>query len=115
MRSENSSKKKTFDPTGRTLIDMGPPDWVAYLGNPVTDPSRVHAKDSNVSTITAEADKVLWVDDPQPWIQHIELQAGRDLRLSQRMHMYNALLRRQHQVPVRTSLVLLRPAADRPE
>ena len=55
-------KKKASDPTGRKLIEMGPPDWVAWLGNPVSDPSRVRAIDSNISTVTAEADKVLWVD-----------------------------------------------------
>jgi predicted transposase YdaD len=108
-------KKKRYDPTMRNLIEMGPPDWVAFLGNPVADPGRVLAIDSNISRVTAEADKVLWVDEPEPWIQHIELQAGRDVDLADRAHMYSTLLRRHHKVPVRTSLVLLRPAADGPE
>jgi len=107
--------RKPFDPTGRKLIEMGPPDWVAWLGNPVPDPGRVTAIDSNISTVTAEADKVLWVEDPEPWIQHIELQAGRDVDLADRAHTYSTLLRRHHHVPVRTALVLLRPAADGPE
>jgi predicted transposase YdaD len=94
---------------------MGPPDWMAYLGNPVPDPGRVAAIDSNISTVTAEADKVLWVEDPEPWIEHIELQAGRDVDLADRAHTYSALLRRHHRVPVRTALVLLRPVADGPE
>ena len=106
---------KPYDPTGRKLIEMGPPDWVALLGNPVPDPGRVSAIDSNVSTVTAEADKVLWVADPEPWIQHIELQAGRDVKLADRAHTYSTLLNAHHQVPVRTALVLLRPAADGPE
>jgi hypothetical protein len=105
-------KKKRFDPTTRKLIEMGPPDWVAYLGNPVADPCRVKAIDSNISTVTAEADKVLWVEDPEPWIQHIELQAGRDVKLADRAHTYSTLLNAHHEVPVRTALVLLRPAAD---
>ncbi len=107
--------RKRFDPTTRKLIEMGPPDWMAYLGNPVPDPGRVKAIDSNISTVTAEADKVLWVEDPQPWIQHIELQAGRDVKLADRVHMYNTMLHGHHDVPVRTALVLLRPAADGPE
>ena len=53
------SKKKPYDATTRKLIEMGPPDWVGYLGNPVPDPGRVTAIDSNISTVTAEADKVL--------------------------------------------------------
>ena len=105
-------KKKRFDPTMRNLIEMGPPDWVAYLGSPRPDPARVFAIDSNISTVTAEADKVLWVEDPEPWIQHIELQAGRDVNLEGRAHTYSALLHSHHKVPIRTVLVLLRPAAD---
>jgi predicted transposase YdaD len=108
-------KQKRFDPTGRKLIEMGPPDWVAWLGNPVADPGRVKVIDSNISTVTAEADKVLWVDEPEPWIQHIELQAGRDVKLADRAHVYSTVLNAHHQVPVRTALVLLRPAADGPE
>ena len=71
--------------------------------------------DSDLSTVTAEADRVIRVEDPRPWIEHIELQAGRDTRLEDRMHTYSALLKSHHRVPVRTSLVLLRPAADGPE
>jgi predicted transposase YdaD len=108
-------KKKRFDPTGRKLIEMGPPDWVAWLGNPVPDPGGVLAIDSNISTVTAEADKILWVAEPEPWIQHVELQAGRDVKLADRLHRYSTLLNAHHDVPVRTSLVLLRPAADGPE
>jgi len=108
-------RKKRYDPTTRKLIEMGPPDWMAYLGNPVHDPGRVKAIDSNISTVSAEADKVLWVEDPEPWIQHIELQAGRDVKLADRAHAYSTLLNAHHDVPVRTALVLLRPAADGPE
>jgi predicted transposase YdaD len=109
------SKKKSYDATARKLIEMGPPDWAAYLGNPVADPDRVKAIDSNISTVTAEADKVLWIEDPKPWIMHIELQAGRDVNLEDRAHTYSALLHSHHKVPIRTVLVLLRPAADGPE
>ncbi len=84
-------RKKPYDATARKLIEMGPPDWAAYLGNPVADPDRVKAIDSNISTVTAEADKVLWIEDPKPWIMHIELQAGRDVNLEDRAHTYSAL------------------------
>jgi len=108
-------RKKPYDATARKLIEMGPPDWHAYLGSPVPDPGRVKAIDSNLSTVTAECDKVLWVEDPMPWIEQIELQAGRDVGLVDRGHMYSTLLHSHHKVPVRTVLVLLRPAADGPE
>jgi predicted transposase YdaD len=106
---------KPFDATARVLIEMGPAAWLRFLHSPVADPNRVRVIDSNLSTVVAEADKVLWVDGPKPWIEHVELQAGRDLRLGERVHVYSALLGYQHRVSVRTSLVLLRRAADGPE
>jgi len=106
---------KPFDATARELIELGPADWVEYLGIPVADPDRVRVIDSNLSTITAEADKVLLVEDPKPWIQHVEIQASRDTRLNERAQLYNVLLSYRFKIPVRTSLILLRPEADGPE
>jgi predicted transposase YdaD len=104
---------KPFDATTRNLIEIAPADWLAFLGIPVSDPSRVTVIDSNLSTVTADADKVLWIEEPAPWIEHIELQVGRDTGLAERMQLYSTLLRARHAVPVRT--LLLRPAADGPE
>ncbi|MGP0069835.1 MAG: hypothetical protein ACLQGP_40315, partial [Isosphaeraceae bacterium] len=108
-------QKKPFDATTRGLIEMGPSDWAEYLGSRSPDPGRVRVIESNLSTVTAEADKVLWIDDPEPWIEHVELQAGRDARLVDRGHLYSTLLEYQFRVPIRSTLVLLRPAADGPE
>jgi hypothetical protein len=83
---------KPFDAMPRELIELAPAAWLEYLGIPVPDPDRVRVIDSNLSTIAAEADKVLWVEDPTPWIQHVEIQASRDARLSERDQMYNTLL-----------------------
>ena len=94
---------------------MGPPDWAGYLCKPSAVYRAVTAIDSNLSTVTAEADKVLWIDVPEPWIEHVELQAGRDIRLVDRSHLYNTLLGYQFRVPIRTTVILLRPAADGPE
>ena len=106
---------KPYDATTRYLFEMGPPDWVAYLGSPIDDPRLARVIDSNLSTITAEADKVIWIDTPEPWIEHVELQASRDARLVDRAHLYNTLLSYQFRVPIRTTLVLLRPTAEGPE
>jgi predicted transposase YdaD len=106
---------KPFDPTTRRLIELGPADWLGYLRKSVIDPGRLSVIDSNLSTFMADADKVIRVNDPIPWIQLIELQAGRYVRLDRRSHVYSTLLEWRHQLPVRTSLVLLRPAADGPE
>jgi len=108
-------ERKRYDATVRKLIEMGPPEWPAFLGFPVADPDRVRAIDSNLSTVTAESDKVLWVDDLEAWIIHIEFQVGRDVGLVDRVHMYSTLLHSHHKVPVRTVVILLKPAADGPE
>jgi hypothetical protein len=47
----------------RKLLELDPAAWLRFLHIPLTDPDRVRVIDSNVSTVTAEADKVLWVDD----------------------------------------------------
>jgi hypothetical protein len=106
---------KPFDATTRQLFDMEPAEWREYLGLPVVDSSRVTVIDSNLSTFIADADKVIRVDEPNPWIELIELQAGRNVRLDKRSHGFSTLLEMRHQLPVRTTLVLLRPAADGPE
>ncbi len=106
---------KPYDATTRQLIELGPADWLAYLGVPVADPGRVTVIDFNLSTFTADADKVIRVDDPSPWLQLIELLAGRNVRVNSRSHVYSTLLGWRYQLPVRTSLVLLREAANGPE
>jgi hypothetical protein len=83
---------KPFDATMRKLIELEPAAWLRFLHIPVAYPDRVKVIDSNLSTITAEADKVLWVDEEVPWIEHIELQAGRNTRLVNRVQWYNTLL-----------------------
>ena len=83
---------KPFDATMRKLIELEPAAWLRFLHVPIADPTRVTVIDSNVSTITAETDKVLWVDDPAPWIEQLELQAGRDLALPERLHLYSTIL-----------------------
>jgi hypothetical protein len=80
---------KPFDATMRKLIELEPAAWLRFLHIPVADPSRVKVIDSNVSTVSAETDKVLWVDETVPWIEHIELQAGRDVRLGERAHLFS--------------------------
>ena len=106
---------RPFDATMRQLIEMGPADWLRFLHVPVAHPERVTVLDSNLSTVVADADRVIWVGETPPWIEQVELQAGRDLELPDRMHGYSTILRRTHKVPVRTSVVLLRPAADGPD
>jgi predicted transposase YdaD len=81
---------KPFDATMRKLLELEPAAWLRFLHVPVANPDRVKVIDSNISTVTAEADKVLWVDEPEPWIEHVELQAGRDIGLEQAATLWAA-------------------------
>ena len=67
---------KPFDTTTRQLIELGPADWLAYLGFPVADPSRVTVIDSNLSTVTAEADRVIRVDPGAPGLDRAHRAPG---------------------------------------
>ncbi len=104
---------KQFDSATKYLVDAFPRDWLALAGLPTAAP--VELIDANLSTITAEADKVIRVAGPSPWLAHIELQTGRDPRLDSRLCRYNALLNHGHDLPTRSIAILLRPAADGPE
>jgi predicted transposase YdaD len=106
---------KPFDAAMRELFELQPAAWLEFLGIPVADASRVTVIDSNLSTFTAEADKVVLVGGDHPLIVHTEFLTGRDLAYPEQAHWYNTLLKRRHQVPVWSVLVLLRPAADGPE
>ena len=104
---------KRYDSTTRKLLAFDPPAWLACAGLTPTGPVRVI--DSDVSTITAEADAVFAVGDPVDYLVHFELQTSRDVLLPRRLLRYNVLLHYKHEVPVRSVAVLLRPEADGPE
>jgi predicted transposase YdaD len=103
---------KPFDATTRYLLEAHPDAWPRYLGWPVPWP--VGVINADLSTITSEADKVLRVGAPEPWLLHIELQSGHDRDLARRLLRYNVLLDVRHDLPVQSVVVLLRPEADSP-
>jgi len=104
---------KPYDSTAKFLVEAYPADWLALAGLAPTGP--IEVIDANLSTITAEADKVLRVGGPAPWLAHVELQAGREAHLPRRLLRYNTLLDDRHDLPTRSLVVLLRPAADGPD
>lgn len=103
---------KPFDATTKYLLEVDPAAWLEYAGVELLGP--VVVVDANVSTITAEADKVVRIDGPQPWLAHLELQSSADPTLEARLSYYNCLLHRRHGLPVQSIAVLPRPEADRP-
>lgn len=102
---------KPYDATAKDLIEADPAGWVTYLGHPVS-PAVVRLVDADVSTVTADADKVIRVDEPAPWLLHLEIQTGWDGDLARRLLRYNALLAHRHELPVASVAVLLQPSAN---
>lgn len=97
-----------FDATLKDLVRNHPADWLAILGEPVTQPVRVLTPD--LSTISAFADIVFGLGER---IFHFDFQSGGDARLPRRVLMYNTLLYEQYGLPVHSVVVLLHPRANR--
>jgi hypothetical protein len=101
---------KPFDATLKELIETYPDDWLAPLNLTASGPITVI--DADLSTVTTEADKIIRIDDPTPWLLHIDLQSSWDGTLGRRALKYNVLAHDRHELPVHTALILLRPEAD---
>ena len=100
---------KPFDATLKTLLETDPKSWLQLLESPSTNARLI---DADVSTISGGADKVILVEGEPPWILHVDFQVSPETRLPERGCWYNGLIAHRHQLPVRTAIVLLRPAAN---
>src|SRR6266849_4179113 len=101
---------KPFDPTLKTLVELGPADWTVFAGQPAA-PTRVI--DADIATVSGAADKVLRVAADPPYLLHLEFVAGHDAaKLPRKLHVRNGLLEDRHNLRVRSCAVLLRPKAD---
>jgi hypothetical protein len=92
------------------MLEADPVAWLAYLGIHPHGP--VEVVDSELSTVTAESDKVFRVNESEPYLVHIEIQSSADATLPRRLLRYNALLDYRHDVRVWSVAVLLRPEAE---
>jgi predicted transposase YdaD len=101
-----------FDASAKFLVETYPADWLAYLGIALTDTVEVLGAD--LSTVSAEADKVVLVTGPSPWLVHLEFQSSYDPTMGRRLVRYSTMLHVQHELPVASILVLLRRSAGGP-
>jgi predicted transposase YdaD len=101
---------KPFDATTKDLLESDPVAWMAYLG--LHPQGAVEVIDSDLSTITAEADKVFRVSGPEPYLVHVEMQSSADTTLPHRLLRYNVLLDYRHKMRVWSVAILLRPEAE---
>lgn len=101
-----------YDATTKHLVESAPLDWVALAGFANVQTATVI--DADVSTVTAQADKVILIQDDAPWMIHIEFQSSYEKGIGLRQCRYNVLLEYRHQHPVLSVLVLLNSDADGP-
>ena len=100
----DAAVKDLAAPLSRRLR-FGFPAW-KHRGHP--------ALNVDLSVISAATDVVLGHGDPPTSILDLNFQSGPDIDLSDRICMYNAVLRYRFHVPVHGVAILLRPKADDP-
>ncbi|QJW93666.1 RpnC/YadD family protein [Frigoriglobus tundricola] len=104
---------KPYDAASKDLLQLDPAAWAGFVGV-VRPPDRVALTDSDLSAVTAAADKVVLIRDAVPWLLDIEFQSWRDPTLPRQLLKYNALLHDRHKCPVASVLIVLAESADSP-
>ena len=110
------SREKKFDATFKQLVDARSPQWVPYLCRRLNLPLglKATAVDSDVSTVSAQADKIFSLSDGKDGYLHLEAQAGRDDEVPDRTLLYSVLYENKFKGPVYSVVLLLRREADAP-
>lgn len=101
-----------LDVSAKELVWDGPAAWVERFG--VGPPGPVSVIDSEISTLTAFADKVLKVDGPVPYLLNLEPHSYNDPELARKLWYRQVALDYKHNLPVLTVLILLRKEANSP-
>lgn len=103
---------KPYDAVSKRLIGLRPADWVEFLGLPR---GPVVLVDTDLSTVSVAADRLIRVDAPSPYLIHNELESGRDTgEVPDRLHHYTALVDRKFGLPVVSSVFLLHRPSNSP-
>src|SRR6476620_377638 len=101
-----------FDASAKELVWDVPAAWLDRLG--IGPFGLVEVIDSDITALTAAADKVIRVGGPEPCLVNIELQSSHQLDLPETLWFRQAALFHRHRLPVLTVLVLLRREANSP-
>ena len=103
---------KTYDNVFSRLIDDHLADWAAYLAERIgLPPGPATAVETDLSS-NLQADRLIRVAGPEPALIHLELESSSRLGLPDRLLSYNVAAWRTSGEPVRSVLMLLRPAAQ---
>jgi predicted transposase YdaD len=101
-----------FDVSAKELVWDDPVAWLDRLG--IGPPGPIEVIDSEITALTAAADKVIRVSGPEPYMVNIELQSSHQMDLAETIWFRQAALFHRHRLPVLTVLVLLRREANSP-
>lgn len=102
---------KPFDATLNALITVRPDDWAAYFARLTgIPPGPCESLDTDLAT-TLQADRIFRINGASPAMLHLELEANPRLGVPRDLMRYNTLIDHQHNLPVESVLILLRPKA----
>jgi len=101
-----------FDVSAKKLVWDDPADWLDRLG--IGPPGPAEVIDSDITALTASADKVIRVGGSELYLVNVELQSSHQTDLAETIWFRQAALFHRHRLPVLTVLVLLRKEANSP-
>ena len=101
-----------LDVSAKELVWDDPAAWVDRFG--IGPPGPVSVIDSEITTLTASADKVLKVNGPAPYLLNLEPHSYHDTELARKLWYRQVALDYRHDLPVLTVLILLPRRPTRP-
>jgi len=101
-----------FDVSAKELVWDDPAAWLERFGIGPRGP--VELIDSDITTLTASADKVIRVGGPAPYLVNVELHSYHETDLHRTLWFRQVALDYRHDLPVLTVLVLLCKEANSP-
>jgi hypothetical protein len=101
-----------LDVSAKELVWEGPAAWLERFA--IGPPGDVEVIDSDITTLTASADKVLKVGGPEPYLVDLEPHSYHDTGLARTLWYRQVALDYRHNLPVLTVLVLLCREANSP-
>jgi hypothetical protein len=104
---------KPFDTSIKKALEQDPTALMRLAGLDPAGPITV--VNSDLSTVTAEADLVFRIEDNQPYLVLFEVQSGHDRSMPRRLLRYHILLDLRYDLRVQSVLLLLCREADSPE
>ncbi len=102
---------KPYDATLNSLIDAHLDDWARYIANRCGVPMGVVSSIDTDLSVNLQADRLFRMDGETPLILHLEMESSSRRGIPRRMLRYNVFTHEQHELPVHSVLLLLRPEA----